>query len=316
MLFTSRFVDNLVIRLIAGSGGDGCVAFAPSRSHFLGPPSGGNGGCGASIMLYATRRVTCLGHLRSKYKAPDGQNGKGSSRHGQTAKAMEISVPLGTRVTVQQHLIEQKEKYRLYANWEDRGEIQDYEKHHKSPKSERKESTQELDLKNEGDFGIVVQGGSGGLGNICFQSNTNKHPKFCARGQPGQSATATLQLRLLADVGLIGLPNAGKSSLLRVLTRARPRVAEYAFSTLQPVLGVMDGCVLADIPGLISGASQGRGLGAASLQHVERSRALAFVIDLSVHLLTYSRMNQKWHCKLSSMKSNNISVESRPRRCW
>lgn len=233
-----------------GRGGDGCVSFRREKYVPRGGPDGGDGARGGDVVLVATRQVRDLATLSRKphVRAAAGGHGRGAQRHGAVGADLLVQVPVGTEVRA---------------------------------------DDEELlgDLTVEGQRLVVARGGEGGRGNTCFKSSTRQAPRFAERGLPGEERWLDLRLKLLADVGLVGLPNAGKSSLLAALTRARPKIASYPFTTIEPNLGVLDGhegpIVLADIPGLIEGASAGAGLGGRFLAHIERTAALVYVVDAS-----------------------------------
>jgi GTP-binding protein len=245
------FYDRVTIGVAAGAGGNGCVSFRREAHVPKGGPDGGDGGGGGDVVLVADRNVRDLSAFRHKrrYKAGRGGHGQGAQRHGRQGETLEVSVPCGTVVT-------------------------------------DVESGARYDLAAHGQRVTIARGGAGGSGNRRFATSTRQAPRFAERGLSGESAELELRLKLLADVGLVGAPNAGKSSLLRRLTRAQPKVADYPFTTLEPVLGTMedeDGRqrVLADIPGLIEGASAGAGLGHEFLAHAERTRLLVYVVDVA-----------------------------------
>jgi len=242
--------DRARIHVQAGGGGDGCMSFRREAHVPKGGPDGGDGGRGGDIVLVCDDSYRDLEHFRRQahFKAKRGVHGQGSQRHGADGQTLEIPVPPGTEILVE-------------AN-----------------------GTQH-DLVRPGQRAVVAQGGSGGRGNRHFSSSTRQSPRFAERGLVGEDSWLTLQLKLLADVGLVGLPNAGKSSLISVLTRATPKVADYPFTTLTPVLGTLHRddrqLVIADIPGLIEGAADGIGLGHDFLAHIERTRLLVHVLDLA-----------------------------------
>lgn len=247
------FIDEAVIHVQAGRGGDGCVAFRREKFVPRGGPSGGDGGHGGSVSLVGDESLNTLYHLRfrSLYTADRGRHGEGSNRTGRSAEGFEIKVPLGTQV---------------------------YDE----------ESSDLLgEILADGEILKVAQGGRGGRGNARFASAVRRAPREAERGQLGQERQLRLELKLLADVGIVGLPNAGKSTLISVISAARPKIADYPFTTLQPCLGVVaegpdtEPFVVADLPGLIQGAAGGAGLGHQFLRHVERCRILLHLVDLS-----------------------------------
>src|SRR2546421_973708 len=242
--------DRARIHVQAGAGGDGCMSFRREAHVPKGGPDGGDGGRGGDVVLVADESLRDLESFRrrSHFKARRGGHGQGALRHGRDGQTLEIRVPPGTEVTVEA----------------------DGTRH---------------DLVAAGQRTVIARGGPGGRGNKRFAGPTHQTPRFAERGLPGDETWVTLALKLIADVGLIGLPNAGKSSLLARLTRAHPKVAGYPFTTLRPVLGTLQSddrqLVIADIPGLIEGASAGAGLGHEFLAHVERTRLLVHVLDLA-----------------------------------
>jgi GTPase len=242
--------DRARIHVLAGAGGDGCLSFRREAHVPRGGPDGGDGGRGGDVVLVCDDSLRDLETYRRKphYKAVRGGHGSGALRHGADGGPLELRVPPGTEVTLES----------------------DGTRH---------------DLVIPGQRAVVARGGSGGRGNKRFAGPTHQTPRFAERGLAGAETWLTLRLKLLADVGLIGLPNAGKSSLLSRLTRATPKVAGYPFTTLSPVLGTLPAqerqLVIADIPGLIEGASDGAGLGHEFLAHVERTRLLVHVLDLA-----------------------------------
>ena len=245
------FVDELEIKLIAGSGGDGCTSFRREKYVPMGGPDGGNGGRGASIIFKVDKNLKTLIDLSYKkiIKASKGENGKGSNKYGKNADDIIIKVPAGTTVF--------------------------------------NATTNELiaDLTEYDSEFVVAHGGRGGKGNKSFATHDVPAPKFSEKGEPGEEITVRLELKVLADVGLIGLPSVGKSTLLSLISSARPKIAAYHFTTLSPNLGVVklknnESFVIADLPGLIEGASEGVGLGTEFLRHAMRTKILAHVIDM------------------------------------
>lgn len=242
--------DEAKIYVKAGDGGDGCIAFRREKFVPFGGPSGGNGGPGGSVYLVVDRNLNTLIHFRKKihYKAERGGRGSSKNQQGETGQDLLIPVPPGT-------VIYDAESGDALA-----------------------------DLVEDGQQVVAARGGRGGRGNAVFASPTNQTPRLAEHGEPGQERWLRLELKLIADVGIVGVPNAGKSTLLSVVSAARPKIADYPFTTLEPNLGVVtiDGrysFVLADVPGLIEGASQGVGLGLQFLRHVERTRLLIHLLD-------------------------------------
>lgn len=247
-----KFVDEVRVTVKSGDGGDGAVAFRREKYIERGGPSGGDGGKGGSVLLVADPRMSTLLDYRYQplHRAKDGQNGMGSDRNGAAAPDLVLRVPVGT-------LVRDAES----------GEVL-------------------CDLVEPDQRFVAAAGGRGGLGNMNFATSTRRTPRFAQPGQPGEERNLLLELKLLADVGLIGFPNAGKSTLISRVSRARAKVADYPFTTLVPNLGMVqykDGLsfVMADIPGLIEGASEGAGLGDQFLRHVERCRVLIHLVDLA-----------------------------------
>ncbi|WP_038055516.1 GTPase ObgE [Thermus amyloliquefaciens] len=242
------FQDLLLITVAAGRGGDGAVSFRREKFVPKGGPDGGDGGRGGSVYLRARGSVDSLSELSKRtYKAEDGEHGRGSGQHGRAGRDLYIEVPRGTRVFDA-----------------DTGELLG-------------------DLTEEGQVLLVARGGEGGRGNAHFVTPTRQAPRFAEAGEEGERRRLRLELMLIADVGLVGYPNAGKSSLLAATTRAHPKIAPYPFTTLSPNLGVVEvegeRFTLADIPGIVEGASQGRGLGLEFLRHIARTRVLLYVLD-------------------------------------
>lgn len=246
------FVDEVNIKLVAGSGGDGCTAFRREKYVELGGPFGGNGGKGSDIIFKVDEGLRTLVDLRYNkiIKGQRGANGEGKNKNGKSAKDIVVKVPPGTVV--------------------------------------RDNDTNLLvcDLKEHGEEFIVAKGGRGGRGNTAFRTQNNPAPSFSEKGEPGEERYLKVELKLLADVGLVGMPSVGKSTILSKISRSKPKIAAYHFTTLNPNLGVVktsDGrsFTVADLPGLIEGASLGEGLGDRFLKHIERTRVIAHVIDMS-----------------------------------
>lgn len=247
-----KFIDRVKIYVQAGTGGNGTVAFRREAHVPKGGPSGGDGGRGGSVIFVATNSLSTLLDLRyyREYKAQNGEKGHAKKMHGADADDLIIRVPVGTCV---------------YDD--DTGNII-------------------ADLTKDGQRAVIAKGGRGGRGNARFASSRNPAPKICENGEPGEKFNLRVELKLLADVGLVGFPSVGKSTLLSVVSKARPQIADYHFTTIVPNLGVVqvkDGrsFVMADLPGLIEGASQGKGLGHQFLRHIERCRVIVHIIDMS-----------------------------------
>ena len=247
-----KFVDEAVIEVIAGDGGNGAVSFRREKYVPRGGPDGGDGGRGGSVVIRADRNLNTLIDYRYAriHRAGNGEKGRGADQYGRGAEDVILRVPLGTVITDA-----------------DSGE-------------------QIADLALDGQSALVARGGRGGLGNLHFKSSTNRAPRQSTPGEKGEQRRLRLELKVLADVGLLGMPNAGKSTLIRAVSAARPKVAEYPFTTLAPNLGVVRvdqnrSFVVADIPGLIEGAAEGAGLGHRFLRHLQRTRLLLHVIDLA-----------------------------------
>jgi GTP-binding protein len=245
-----KFIDETKIHVIAGDGGPGCVSFHRAKFVRRGPADGGNGGHGGDVVALADPQLTTLLDLRyrKECKASPGKRGADADCHGRRGDDYVIKVPVGTMI--------------------------------------RDAATGELiaDLKNPGERAVVAAGGRGGKGNAHFASSTNRSPRFAQPGEAGEERDLEIELRLLADVGIIGLPNAGKSTLISVISAVRPKIADYPFTTLVPNLGVVSygeakSFVVADIPGLIEGAHLGHGLGDKFLRHVMRTRLLIHLLD-------------------------------------
>ena len=246
-----KFFDTARVHVTAGSGGNGCVAFRREKGEAMGGPNGGRGGCGGTIYFIADNSLNTLAGLRNKIhvKAQPGKNGIGKNKDGQHGKDIYVRVPCGTIV--------------------------------------RELHTEKVagELRTDGETLVVARGGRGGRGNAAFMTHRRTAPKFCEHGEPGAERWLSVELRLVADVGFLGMPNAGKSTLLSSASAAKPKIANYPFTTIVPNLGVCDlgeessGLVLCDIPGLIEGAAQGTGLGFSFLRHVQRCKVLLHVVD-------------------------------------
>ena len=245
------FIDHARVRVFAGKGGAGCISFRREKYVPKGGPNGGDGGRGGSVLLVVDRHVRTLLDCRERpmYRATPGNPGQGSNKTGKDGADLVIRLPRGT-------VVHDAETGEVLA-----------------------------DLVKPGDTYLAVKGGRGGRGNARFATPTHQAPRRADPGEPGQNRELALELKLIADIGLVGLPNAGKSTLLSRITRARPKIADYPFTTLEPNLGLVAldvdrTFVVADLPGLIEGASEGRGLGLRFLRHVERTRVLAFLVDV------------------------------------
>ncbi len=246
------FVDEVTLKVIAGKGGDGCSSFRREKYVPLGGPNGGNGGNGASIIFQVDEGLHTLLDLRyqKEIKGKKGENGRGKNQHGASSDPVIVRVPQGTVIT---NL--------------DTGFVLG-------------------DLKKKDDQVVVAKGGRGGRGNASFKTHSNTAPEFSENGEPGEERYLKVELKMLADVGLVGLPSVGKSTIISMVSRAKPKIAAYHFTTLSPNLGVVKATngysfVMADLPGLIEGASEGEGLGDRFLRHIERTKVILHVVDMS-----------------------------------
>lgn len=246
-----RFIDEVTITISSGNGGSGCSGFRREKHVPLGGPDGGDGGDGGHVYFEADEGVNTLVHFRGlkKFAAQDGEAGAGGQKHGKYGDDLILKVPVGT-------LVRSSETGELLA-----------------------------DLTENGQRVMLAEGGRGGLGNVNFKTSTNQAPHRFTDGKPGTTIEVDLELKLLADFALIGLPNAGKSTLISVISAAKPKIADYPFTTLEPNLGVVSmgetSFVVADIPGLIEDASEGKGLGIKFLKHIERTKAFVHLVDCS-----------------------------------
>ena len=247
-----KFIDEAKIHVKAGDGGNGVASFRREKYVPRGGPDGGDGGRGGSVYAVGDRNLNTLIDYRytRKFLAQRGENGRGGDCYGAGGNDIVLRVPVGT-------VILDLDSEQILA-----------------------------DLDRDGEKVLIARGGKGGLGNIHFKSSTNRTPRQCTKGEPGEELDLRLELRVLADVGLLGLPNAGKSTLIRAVSAARPKVADYPFTTLHPILGVVrvgpdESFVMADVPGLIEGAADGAGLGIRFLKHLQRTRLLLHVVDIA-----------------------------------
>lgn len=244
------FIDRVHVSIKAGDGGSGCVSFRQEKFVDKGGPDGGDGGRGGDVVFVASRNQNTLAAFRfqKEISAEGGKAGFKRKRHGKSGHTLEVAVPVGTTVT------------------DNRGMLL-------------------ADLTHDGQKVVIARGGDGGFGNAHFVSSTRQAPRVAEKGEPGEELEASLELKMIADVGLVGLPNAGKSTLLATISNARPEIANYPFTTLKPNLGMVDidehsSLLFADIPGLIEGASEGKGLGDEFLRHVERTAVLVHLVDI------------------------------------
>jgi len=275
------FIDEARIRVKAGDGGNGCVAFRREKYVPRGGPSGGDGGRGGDVILVASEHYNTLLHFRfnPEHKAERGRHGEGNNRTGRDGASIELPVPVGTLVFD-----------------EETGELL-------------------YDFTRAGDRFVVARGGRGGRGNARFATSTHQTPTEHEPGFPGEERRLRLELKLLADVGLVGFPNAGKSTLISRISAARPKIADYPFTTLEPHLGVVDAgedrtFVVADIPGLIEGAHLGHGLGTRFLRHIERTRLLVHLVDVSE--ASGRDPVQDFHVVMRELESYSAELAAKP----
>ena len=274
-----KFVDTARIHVKAGDGGVGCVSFRREKFVPKGGPDGGDGGRGGSVVVRTNRHLNTLLDFQYKrnYLAPRGEHGLGSTKTGKSGRDVPLEVPVGTLI--------------------------------------RNAVTGEIiaDLAAEGESLVVARGGRGGRGNAAFATSVNQAPRQYELGEPGEELEIELELKLLADVGLVGFPNAGKSTLISVISAARPKIADYPFTTLVPNLGIVHvveakSFVVADVPGLIQGAHHGKGLGTQFLRHIERTRVLVFLIEA-----TSARPKTDYRVLLDELKHFNRDLLDKPR---
>ena len=273
------FIDEAKIKVIAGNGGHGVVSFRREKFVPKGGPDGGDGGKGGDVIVRADHNLQTLLDFRYRriFKAKSGKHGQGSQKTGKSGEDVIIRVPRGT-------VVKDAESGEVLA-----------------------------DLVDDGQQAIIARGGKGGRGNSHFATPTKRTPRFAEEGKPGEQREIILELKLIADVGLVGMPNAGKSTLLSRLSAAKPKIADYPFTTLSPNLGIVSykdhlSFVMADIPGLIEGAHEGKGLGLKFLRHIERTRVLAYLIDISsqdisVEFVSLRRELEEYNPKLAEKPS-------------
>ena len=273
-----KFIDKAKIHLKAGDGGHGCIAFLREKFRAQGGPCGGDGGKGGSIILQVDPQLTTLQDVSYKRhcKAERGQHGLGKNMHGKNGKDLILLVPAGTTV----------------KNAETEQVI--------------------VDMTEQGELFIICKGGNGGFGNARFKTQNQTAPRVANDGQLGEALIVNLELKVMADVGLVGFPNAGKSTLISAISNARPKIADYPFTTLAPNLGIIkygdyNSFVMADIPGLIEGAAEGKGLGSQFLRHVERTRVLVFLVDG-----TSENIKEQYEILRSELERHDPELNTRP----
>jgi len=273
-----KFIDHVTINLKAGDGGNGCVAFLRERFRPKGGPSGGDGGHGGNIYIQASTNLSTLSDLiyNKHYKARRGENGKGKNMHGRNGNDIFIPVPAGT----------------IIKNYETRQVV--------------------ADLISDGEKILIAKGGNGGFGNARFKTQKIVAPRIANNGKKGECKKIELELKVLADVGLVGFPNAGKSTFIKSISNAKPKIADYPFTTLTPNLGIVrfedyKTFVIADIPGLIKGASKGKGLGNIFLKHIERTKVLVYMIDLND-----DSYQESFKVLFEELKSHDKSLVDKP----
>ncbi len=273
------FVDSVELTLSSGKGGAGCVSFHTEKFITKGGPDGGDGGRGGSIWIEVDENTDTLSHLRGRrhIKAKNGKGGEGRNRFGKSGEDVTIKVPPGTQIIDVET-----------------GEVL-------------------LDMTKKGQRVKLLEGGKGGKGNVHFKSSTNQRPTYAQPGLPGKSIDVRFEIKLIADVGLVGFPNVGKSTLISTLSNAHPEVANYEFTTLTPSLGVVnisefESFVMADIPGIIEGASDGRGLGLEFLKHIERTKSLLFMVDAS----NYQEIDYQLNTLKAELAKYSTELKDRP----
>ena len=279
-----KFVDEAKIELHAGKGGDGVAAFRREKFVPKGGPSGGDGGRGGSVFIRASRDINTLLEYRFKrlFRAKNGENGQGKDCYGKSGSDLVLEVPMGTLV------------------YDDQNNLLVF------------------DLKQDGQKELICKGGKGGLGNIHFKSSTNRAPRQFTFGEAGETISIRMELSVLADIGLLGFPNAGKSTFISAVSAAKPKIADYPFTTLHPHLGVVrsgfnDSFVIADIPGLISGASDGAGLGHQFLKHLQRTKLLVHVIDIGTDYPDLEQLARNANDICHELQKYDVSLFNKPR---
>lgn len=301
-------IDFLKLQIFAGDGGDGSISFRREKYVQKGGPDGGDGGDGGSVIIRSIRTLSTLGHLQNKLKiqAENGESGSKRNKHGRNGKDLIIEVPIGTRiVAIEENAVAQqrtrsfsRKAAHFFFKTQEYEDLRNQGNQNFDLDGKKREKSRELSLvKTEGVIYeltqdnqeiIVCAGGFGGRGNTHFKSSTQTTPRFAECGSVAERRVVNLELRLLADIGLVGQPNVGKSTLLSVLTEAKPKIANYPFTTLEPNLGVLHGfdLVIADIPGLVEDAHLGKGLGLGFIKHISHCRTLCFVLSAASTLLT------------------------------
>lgn len=278
------FIDYAKIRIISGAGGNGCISFRREKYVPRGGPNGGDGGKGGSIIFRASLQLSTLIDFRYKktYKAGRGQHGMGGDKTGKDGKDEIITVPCGC-------VIKNSDTNKIIS-----------------------------ELIKDGEEVLVLKGGRGGRGNTKFKTSTNQAPRKAEKGEPGKELTVVIELKLIADVGLVGFPNAGKSTLISSISSAKPKIAVYPFTTLTPNLGIVrykehNSFVVADIPGIIEGASEGKGLGLRFLKHIERTKLLVLLLDLSNSKTEQGNIMNDYHVLIDELKKYQIKLLNKPR---
>ncbi len=274
-----KFIDEAHIKLKAGNGGHGCIAFLREKFRAKGGPCGGDGGRGGHIVLKVNNQLTTLQDISylKHYKAERGQHGSGKNKHGRNGKNLIIEIPAGTII--------------------------------------KNSSTKQIivDLTKSDDEIVIAKGGNGGFGNARFKTKTHNAPRIANDGAEGEEIDIDLELKLIADVGLVGFPNAGKSTFISKVSNAKPKIADYPFTTLTPNLGIVTyedykSFVIADIPGLIEGASDGKGLGIKFLKHIERTKALVFMVDISSE-----DINDEYQTLVKELSNHSKELTKKPK---